>query len=153
MWETGRTTRLATEMRRYNLAVLGINETHWTLTGQQNLDLGEMLLYSGYEEKKPPHTQGVALMFKKAWNSLIVREYRGSGISKASLKTKREEITINVIQCYTPTNDSDEDNEDHVYERMQSIIAKCSMKDLTILIRDLNAKVGIDNTGYKNIMR
>ncbi|VDP65733.1 unnamed protein product [Schistosoma mattheei] len=140
-------------MRRYKLAVLGISETHWTQSGQQNLDLGEMLLYSGYEEKKPPHTQGVALMFKKAWNSLIGREYRGSGINKTSLKTKREEITINVIQCYTPTNGTNEDNEDHVYERIQSIIAKCSIKDLTTLIRDLNAKVGIEKTGYEDFMR
>ncbi|VDP57244.1 unnamed protein product [Schistosoma margrebowiei] len=35
---------------------------------------------------------------------------------------------------------------------MQSIIEKCTRKDLTILMGDLNAKVGIDNTGYEDIM-
>ncbi|VDO53769.1 unnamed protein product [Schistosoma margrebowiei] len=29
---------------------------------------------------------------------------------------------------------------------------KCPRRDLTILIGDLNAKVGLDNTGYKDIM-
>ncbi|VDP87037.1 unnamed protein product [Schistosoma mattheei] len=41
---------------------------------------------------------------------------------------------------------------DRLYERLQSIIEKCPRKDLTILIGDLNAKVGIDNTGYEDIM-
>ncbi|VDO90794.1 unnamed protein product [Schistosoma margrebowiei] len=35
---------------------------------------------------------------------------------------------------------------------MQSIIEKCPRKDLTILIGDLNAKVGTDNTGFEDIM-
>ncbi|VDO58004.1 unnamed protein product, partial [Schistosoma margrebowiei] len=35
---------------------------------------------------------------------------------------------------------------------MQSVIEKCPTKDLTILMGDLNAKVGIDNTGYNDIM-
>ncbi|VDP80897.1 unnamed protein product [Schistosoma curassoni] len=47
MWETGKTSQIATEMRRYNLAVLGISETHWTQAGQQRLNMGEMLLCSG----------------------------------------------------------------------------------------------------------
>ncbi|VDP08790.1 unnamed protein product, partial [Schistosoma margrebowiei] len=37
-------------------------------------------------------------------------------------------------------------------QRRQSIIEKCPRKDLIILMGDLNAKVGIDNTGYEDIM-
>ncbi|VDP32910.1 unnamed protein product [Schistosoma margrebowiei] len=59
---------------------------------------------------------------------------------------------MNVIQCYAPTNDSNDDIEDKFYERLQSILEKCPRKDLTILMGDLNAKVGIDNTGYEDIM-
>ncbi|VDO53654.1 unnamed protein product [Schistosoma margrebowiei] len=59
---------------------------------------------------------------------------------------------MNIIQCYTPTNDSNDDIKDLFYERLQSIIEKCPRKDLTILMGDLNAKVGIDNTGYEDIM-
>ncbi|VDP50306.1 unnamed protein product [Schistosoma margrebowiei] len=35
MWDTGRAFQIAAEMRRYNLEVLGISETHWTQVGQQ----------------------------------------------------------------------------------------------------------------------
>ncbi|VDO77045.1 unnamed protein product [Schistosoma margrebowiei] len=62
MWEIRKTSQIATEMRRYNLAVLGISETHWTQAGQQRLNTGEMLVYSDHEEENAPHTQRVALM-------------------------------------------------------------------------------------------
>ncbi|VDO87444.1 unnamed protein product [Schistosoma margrebowiei] len=149
MWETGKTS----QMRRYNLPVLGISETHWTQAGQQRLNTREMLLYSGHEEDNAPHTHGVALMLSKvAQNALVVWESHGSRIIKASFKTKNEGILMNIIQCYAPTNDSDDDIKDQFYERLQSIIEKCPRKDLTIRMGDLNAKVGIDNTGYEDIM-
>ncbi|VDP36481.1 unnamed protein product [Schistosoma margrebowiei] len=59
---------------------------------------------------------------------------------------------MNIIQCYAPTNDSNDDIKDQFYERLQSVIEKCPRKDLTILMGDLNAKVRIDNTGYEDIM-
>ncbi|VDP76110.1 unnamed protein product [Schistosoma mattheei] len=59
---------------------------------------------------------------------------------------------MTVIQCYAPTNHSNNDIRDQFYERLQSIILKCPRKDLTILMGDLNVKVGTDNTGYEDIM-
>ncbi|VDP49516.1 unnamed protein product [Schistosoma margrebowiei] len=59
---------------------------------------------------------------------------------------------MNIIQCYAPTNDSNDDIKDQFYERLQSVIEKCPRKDLTILMGDLNVKVRIDNTGSEDIM-
>ncbi|VDP08377.1 unnamed protein product [Schistosoma margrebowiei] len=112
-----------------------------------------MLLYSDHEENNAPHTQGVALMLSKvARNALVGWESHGSRIIKASFKTKKEGITMDIIQYYAPTNDSNDDIKDQFYERLQSIIEKCPRKDLIILMGDLNAKVGIDNNGYQDIM-
>ncbi|VDP32251.1 unnamed protein product [Schistosoma margrebowiei] len=140
-------------MRRYNLDVLGISETRKTEVGQQRLASGELLLYSGHEEENAPHTQGVAKMLpKQAQNALIGWESHGPNIIKASFKTKKEGISMNVIQCYAPTNDYNEDAKDQFYDRLQSIVEKCPTKDLTIRMGDFNAKVEMDNNGYENIM-
>ncbi|VDO77657.1 unnamed protein product [Schistosoma margrebowiei] len=110
MRETGRVFQTVAQMMRYNLEVLGISETHWTQVGQQLLTSGELLLYSGHKEENAPHTQGVALMLsKRARNALIEWESHGPRIIKASFKTKKEGITMNIIQCYTPSNDYNED--------------------------------------------
>ncbi|VDP67304.1 unnamed protein product [Schistosoma curassoni] len=74
-------------MRRYNLEVLGISETHWTQIGQQRSASEELLLHSGHEEENAPHTQGVALMLsKQAQNALVGWESHGPRIIKASSK-------------------------------------------------------------------
>ncbi|VDP78754.1 unnamed protein product, partial [Schistosoma mattheei] len=91
MWDSGRAFQTAAEMRRYDLEVLGISETHWTQVGQQRLTSGELLLYSGHEEENAPHTQGVALMpSKRAQKALIGWESHGPRIITAYFKTKKE---------------------------------------------------------------
>ncbi|VDP50221.1 unnamed protein product [Schistosoma margrebowiei] len=99
MWETEKTSQIAMEMRRYNIAVLGISETHWTQAGQKRLATGEMLLYSGHEEDNAPQTQRVALMLSKVARDALVRwEFHGSRIIKASFKTKKEGILMNICR-------------------------------------------------------
>ena len=56
MYEAGKTAQVAAEMRRFNLALLGLCETRWTQSGQLRLTTGEIILYSGHEEDDAPHS-------------------------------------------------------------------------------------------------
>ncbi|VDP74173.1 unnamed protein product [Schistosoma mattheei] len=104
-------------MRKYNLEVLGISETHWTQIGQQLLASGKLLLYFGHDEENAPHTQENALMLSKQAQNAVTRwESHGSRIIQASLKTKKEGISMNVVPCYTPINDYNEDAKDQFYK-------------------------------------
>ncbi|KAH9582601.1 hypothetical protein MS3_00007302 [Schistosoma haematobium] len=120
----------------------------------KRIDSEEMLQYSDHEEESAPHTQEVAQMLsKEARNAFIGWESHGSRIIKLSFKTNKKGITMNVMRCYAPTNDSNDDDKDQLYERLQSITAKFSGNNLTILMGVLNVKFGMDNMEYEDIMR
>ncbi|VDO85234.1 unnamed protein product [Schistosoma margrebowiei] len=92
------------------------------------------------------------MLYKVARNAIVGWESHRSRIIKAPFKTMMEGITMNIIQCYSSTNDSKDDIKDQFYERLQSIIEKCPRNNLTSVMGDLNAKVGIDNTRYEDII-
>ncbi|VDO53008.1 unnamed protein product [Schistosoma margrebowiei] len=112
-----------------------------------------MLLYSGHKEENATHTQRVSLMLSK-WSRETFAEWesRGYRIIKTFFKTKEQAIKMNTIQRYAPSNNGNDDDKDQFYERLQSIIMKSPRKDMTILMRHLNAKVGMNNNGYEDIM-
>ena len=63
-----------------------------------------------------------------------------------------EKIQLNIIQCYAPTNDKDEGTKEDFYNKRQTVLENKKEKDVTILMRDFNAKIGSNNRGYEEIM-
>ena len=153
MFEANKAAQIARQRRAYNITVLGLCETRWTQSGQVRLNTREMILYSGHEEEDAHHTEGVAFMLShEAQNALISWEAAGPGSSIASYKTKKENIKLNIIQCYAPTHDKDEETKEDFYNKLQTLCDKLKEKDMTILMGDLNAKIGSDNSGYEEVM-
>jgi len=50
MYEQGKASIVAMEMKRHNISLLGIAETRWIQTGQFRLSTGELILYN-YQER------------------------------------------------------------------------------------------------------
>ena len=146
MFDTGRTVQVARERKMYGLQVLGLSETTWLGIGQMKLATREQLIYSRHTEDGAPHTEGVAFMLSSlAQQALVGWEPVKPHIFCAQLLTRKKEIKLNVIQCYAPTNDADEDKKDTFYQQLQDVIDSKGNKDITIVMGDFNAKIGADN--------
>ena len=79
-------------------------------------------------------------------------EVKYKTFSKTKYYISRKTLKLNVIQCYAPTNDADEDKKDSFYQQLQDVIDSKGNKDITIVMGDFNAKIGANNTGYEDTM-
>jgi len=59
---------------------------------------------------------------------------------------------IAIVQGYAPTNDAEREEKAEFYDTLQSTIDKIPKKDLVIIMGDLIAKIGSDNTGREGVM-
>ena len=69
---------------------------------------------------------------------------------RARFNSKYCKLTI--LQCYAPTNEVEDEAKDEWYEQLQQVISKVPAHDMLLIIGDLNAKVGADNTNYARAM-
>ena len=70
MYETGKLAQVTSEMKRYNLHILGVSESRWTGSGRITTDDKETVLYSGREDNH--HSEGVALILKKGMEKKLM---------------------------------------------------------------------------------
>ena len=152
MYETGKLHAVEGEFEKYGLAILGITEARWNGTGKRRLRNGKLLLYSGREEGEA-HQSGVALMLsRQASNSLIDWEGHGDRILRASFRSSRQRLHLDVILVYAPTNEAEEDTKEQFYARLSAVLDQRPRRNMVIVMGDLNAKVGDDNEGYETVM-
>ncbi|CAC5368115.1 unnamed protein product [Mytilus coruscus] len=91
------------------------------------------------------------MLSKESQKTLIGFEPISARIITAKFKTTHKRISLNIIQCYAPTNGT-EDIKEEFYCMLEETTRKRSSKDITISMDDLDAKVGSDNTGYEQVM-
>lgn len=105
-------------MKRHNISLLGIAETRWIQTGQFRLSTGELILYSGHTHNRAPHTEGVGFMLsRQAEKALIDWQLVSSRLMTATFRTKQKRILVQLIMCYTPTNEVSDEVKDQFYQK------------------------------------
>ncbi|CAM1331263.1 Uncharacterised protein r2_g4028 [Pycnogonum litorale] len=154
MNEAGKTFQVAREMKRFGIEMLGLNETRWTGSDQIRQATREKLPYSDTRRKMCRTARGIGMMLGKvAQKTLLKCEPRGPRLMKASFSTiGHKRIKLNVMVCYAPTNEAEEDDKDTFYEKLEELIASRQDKGITLILGDMNAKVGGNNEGYEEIM-
>ena len=145
LWSTGRLELLRREAERYKCDILGLAEVRWTGSGELN---GGEVLWSGEEEK---HEKGVGfLLSKRAKRSLLGYNPVSPRIIVA--RFSGHPFNLACVQVYAPTTDSTDAQMDDFYGQLETIFNSLPRKDVKIVMGDWNAKIGVDNTGWQQVM-
>ena len=137
-------------MRRYKLDILGLSETRWTNSGRFTSITGETILNSGREDNQ--HREGVAIILRKGVAAKSLLEWKPINNRMIKIRLQGKQINTIFIQCYSPTNDSEEEAKDEFYDQLKAEIEGIPKHDMKIIMGDLNAKVGDDNSTYERTM-
>lgn len=150
LWETEKLKKVQTEMKKYNLDILGLSEARWTAFEELRLEDGSCFIYSGREEGEP-HSRGVGILLsRRAKSSLMTWKSISDTIIVARFYTRVRPITV--IQCYAPTEASEGDEKLNFYGCLSDIIRKVQKRDIIFLMGDFNAKLGSGNVGKELVM-
>ena len=134
-------------MNDYKVGILGISECRWIGTGK-TINQGYTILYSGHETR---HTGGVGMILDKTASKALIEWYPVSDrILVVRLNAKYTKVTL--IQVYAPTNQASDEDKNRFYDQLQRTYEKSHPHDLTVVMGDLNAKVGQDNLGSERCM-
>ena len=98
------------------------------------------MLYSGREDNHH-HDGNRCLIEWKPINSRLMK-----------IRMKRKHMNIAIIQCYAPTNDSEEHSKIAFCEQLQAELVSTPRHEMKIVMDDLSAKVGSDNTNHNRAM-
>lgn len=137
LYEAGKLRNLTEEMERLKVDILGISEMRWTGKGECNTHNGKMY-YSGNENE---HQYGVAILVKKEIQKSVIN-FVPLTDRVMMIQIAAHPININIIQVYAPTAEKDENMVEEFYHQLKSVLQLVKKQELTIIMGDLNAKIG-----------
>lgn len=151
LFEKGKLRQVEREMDSYKLDILGLSEVRWLDHGEMTTREGGTFLYSGPTGEGAEHRAGVGILLTRtSRRSLIEWKPVSDRLLTARFKSKIRNISI--IQCYAPTEPSEEDVKEEYYRTLKEALNDIPRRDIVIVMGDLNAKVGSDNEGLEHIM-
>jgi hypothetical protein len=127
LYRTGALTTVLSDLDRYRLAIIVIQEVRLTGTGGTK------------------HERGVGFIV----NDQIlqnVKRFKANNDRICYLEMQCKWFKIILINCYGPTKDKDEDPKSEFYENIERIYCTLPNNHIKIMIGDFNAKIGKEPT-------
>lgn len=128
-------------MPNYKLSFLGISETRWNGSGNTRQEMETYYSFFPVDHLKKKHESGEAILLSREIRCCLVEWNPVSKeISTALLSIKMRKLTL--VQCYVPKGKDKE----KFYDILTNTIECIEKSEIVILMGNLNAKVGSDNT-------
>ena len=137
LYQVGKLANVEKEIKRLAVDIMGVCEVRWTGVGSMTLADGGCFIYSGGDT----HMHGVGIFMSNTVAKSLVAYY---AVSKRVLmvRLRGKPFDICVIQVYAPTCDYEEEEVDEFYRDIMKAKEQCKPHDITIVMGDLNAKLG-----------
>ena len=84
------------------------------------------------------HHEGVAFILKKGISDSIL-DWKPVSSRIIKIRLKGQQVNTTIIQCYSPTKDSDDEKKEEFYEQLQAELENVPNHDVKLLIGDYNA--------------
>jgi len=144
---------IASELGKYNIDIAALSEVRFSNAGSITEEVGYTIFWSG----KPVgevREQGVAIAMR---NSLIPKLSEDPKPVNEKMITLWLPLTQNryciVISAYAPTMTNSEEKISQLYAQINEMLENISDYNQIILLGDFNARTGIDNNTWKNMIR
>lgn len=129
---------MESEVVRYGLDVLAMQEVRWPGVGESELRHGT-ILYSGRRDNS--HREGVGVyMSKKARTSLV--DFAGVSERILRIRVDTQWCKTSIVVVYAPTEVADVDEKDDFYSQLSEVLDRIPTHDVLIVMGDFNAQVG-----------
>ena len=139
--KSGKLENVKQEMTRLNINILGISETRWSKSGHFMID-GFKMIYSGGDK----HERGVGLLMDSDISKCVLGYWTLSD-RVLLVKIQGHPFNLAIIVVYAPTAESTEEEIDSFYDILEKAKSQCKTNEITIIMGDLNAKVGSGREG------
>jgi endonuclease/exonuclease/phosphatase family metal-dependent hydrolase len=151
LFQAGKLDQVCREMDRMKMDLLGMQEVRWNQSGENRTRDGKLFLYSGMPEEDDDHIYGVGLLLSRRMQSSLL-EWNPVSERLMIARIKAKNRNISVVVSYAPTEDSSAEDKEAFYDVLDGVLERIPKRDVTLLIGDLNARVGANNKGLEHVM-
>ena len=135
--QIGKLNTLLSEMNRYNIKILAVQETRWTES--DIFDFGDFSIFrsSGREKQF-----GVAFIVHKDLRQAVI-DFTPRNERMCIIRLKMgSKKNLTLINIHAPTNEKDDTIKDLFYDELDMVYDSAPNNDIKIVLGDFNAKIG-----------
>ena len=132
---------LKMDLKKYNLVVLGVQETRLE---EQEIDLGDhkLFLTDSWLSIAKARQGGFGIAVTKRLAGSIIEQVAVSERLAHVKSAAQRQANLVVIVCYAPTNEADNLAKDNFWNQLSSLVSSFIQRERVCLVGDFNAEPG-----------
>lgn len=135
--QTGKFEIIQEELKRCEIDVASISETHWQ--GQGHFKSTSYTMYRSGTGDRNIHGVGILVANKL---TDFVMGYEAINERAMTLKINAKPCALNIMALYAPTLDAEDEEVEEFYQTVEDAINKIPNKEILFIMGDFNAKIG-----------